>query len=706
MAAPLPRLATAAGLGDDDRAELFGDDDDDEQLHPHPQSDSIHRENGGAAVPGRMNLARTAVVLSSIVACGSDPLPQPHTIAFDLDSTLATSATYWSLPYPSDLRLAADGTVDFTGFPNTFAKPVVTDLLVGAKRRAGYPVMPIAYVKFTDTAPDHALADTTPDATIVDIDPGSPELGSKYPVVAQTLVEDAYTGTGLVALAPFPGLVLRASTRYAFVISKTFAPGTEVPQQFAELVAGTSSHAAATALYAPLWPALETIGVAKADVLVATVFTTSDQVSVLQARSEAVRAAQHVTIDNVHVDPTDGAAHTGYCELLATATLPQFQTGTAPFDRDGIFEYDAAGTPIVQGALTVPITLTIPNGPMPANGWPLWQFFHGSGGASYDLVDDGPSATADGPPLVGEGPGAVVARRGIAAVAAAMPLNPERLANASEYAYLNFNNLSAFPFTFQQGVIEQRLLLDALVELQIPAATLATCTGAAQTIHHFDSTKLVAGGHSMGGMYTNMIAAVEPRFGAITPFGAGGFWNLMILETAIVPGARGLLSAILGVDPTTISFVHPTLGLIEHGWEIADPINSMARLVRRPLAGTHPRNIYEPIGMDDKFFPNDDFDAVALAYGNREAGDIVWPSTQTSLAVDHLDGLVAYPVVGDRTPTTAVVVQYHDDGMLDAHYIHRQLDAVKYQYGCFLQTFLRDGTAIVAAPAALSSACP
>ncbi len=648
---------------------------------------------------------RAAIVLGFLLgACAGDAAPQSHTIAFDLDSTLATSETYWNLPSPSDLRLAADGTVDFTGFPNTYAKAVVTDLLTGAKRRAGYPVMPIAYLKFTDGAPEHALAEIAPDATIIDIDASSPELGTTYPVVAQTLAEDAYTGKGLVALAPFPGIVLRASTRYAFVVTKAFAPGTEVPQQFAELVAGTSSHAAAAALYAPLWSALG--GIAKQDVLVATVFTTSDQVSVLQARSEVVRAAHHVTLEDLHVDPIDGAAHAGYCELLATVEMPQFQTGTAPFDRDGIFEYDASGAPIQQGALRVPVTLTIPNGPMPANGWPLWQFFHGSGGASFDLVDDGPSATADGPPLVGEGPGAVVARRGIAAVAAALPLNPERLVNASEYAYLNFNNLSAFPFTFQQGVLEQRLLLDALVDLQIPAATLAACTGVQPTTHHFDASKLVAGGHSMGGMYTNMIAAVEPRFGAITPFGAGGFWNLMILETAILPGARDLLSAVLGIDPTTVTFVHPTLGLIEHGWEIADPINSMARLVRRPLPGTRPRNIYEPIGMDDKFFPNDDFDAVALAYGNREAGDIVWPGTQASLAVDHLDGVMAYPVVANRPPSTAVVVQYHDDGILDAHYIHRQLDAVKYQYGCFLQTFLRDGTAIVAAPAALSTACP
>jgi hypothetical protein len=645
---------------------------------------------------------RTVLVVLLLAACTSDPAPQTHTVAFDLDSAFATGPTYWDLPYPSDLRLAADGTVDLTGFPNRRELPVVTDLLAGAKRRAGFPVMPIAYIKFTDTAPEHDLSQITPDARILDIDPNSPELGTTYPVVAQTLVEDDYTGKGLVALAPFPGLVLRATTRYAFVVDKTFAPGVDVPEQFADLVAKRSSNDKATQLYAPLWSQLGSTD----NVLVATVFTTGDEVAVLQQRSEAVRS-HHVTIDNLHVDPVDGAAHDGYCELLATVTFPQFQTGTQPFDHDGVFVYDANGVPQQQGMMTVPLTITIPNGPMPANGWPLWQFFHGSGGASSDIVDDGPSLTADSAPLVGEGPGAVVARRGIAAASSAMPLNPERLTNASNYAYLNFNNLSAFPFTFQQGVFEQRMLLDALVDLQIPATTVASCTGLAQTTHHFDALKLVAGGHSMGGMYTNMIAAVEPRFGAITPFGAGGFWNLMILETAILPGAHDLLSSILGVDGDHVAFTHPALGLIEQGWEIADPINSMARLIRRPLPGTTARHVYEPIGMDDKFFPDDVFDATALAYGNREAGDLVWPTTQTSLAVDHLDGMMSYPVVANHAAqTTAVVVQYHDDGILDAHYIHRQLDAVKYQYGCFLQTFLRDGVPTVPAPAAVSAACP
>nr|MBA2539934.1 hypothetical protein [Deltaproteobacteria bacterium] len=459
--------------------------------------------------------------------------------------------------------------------------------------------------------------------------------------------------------------------------------------------AGTRG-AAARELYAPLWDTLDQVGIPRDELLAATVFTTGDEVGVLRDRSEAIRTSASASIENLRLDAT----HDSFCALVADVTLPTYQLGTPPFDSDGGFVLDDAGVPIAQGTTTVPLRITLPTGTMPAGGWPLWQYFHGSGGASFDLVDEGPSATAESGPEAGKGPGFVVAQRGIAAAAAALPINPERLPGASNYAYLNFNNLAAFPSTFQEGVFEQRLLLDALLALDIPQATLGACAAVLPngvTAHRFDATTLTAGGHSMGGMYTNMIAAVEPRYGAVTPFGAGGMWNLMILDTAIVSGARELLAGIFGVEPVTLDFMHPTLSLIGLGWEIAEPMVSMAR-----LDGVH---VYQPIGLDDQFFANPVFDAAALAYGNQQAGDLVWPETQDALRVGHLDGLMSYPVLGNRE-TTRVVVQYTDGGVVDAHQIFRQRDEVKYQYGCFLASYLRDGAPTVYAPAALASACP
>ncbi|HEX5063395.1 MAG TPA: hypothetical protein VFV99_28660 [Kofleriaceae bacterium] len=632
-------------------------------------------------------MRRLALVVL-VAACTESP--QTNTVAFELDAPLANE-TFWDLPFPSDLRLTSDGRPDLAGFPNQRNLPVVNDLLSVARERRGFPVMPIAWFRFTDGAPVHTLDTLADTALLVDIDRESPERGTQYPVVAQSLADDSY-GSGLVAIAPRPGTVLRASTQYAFVLTRAFAPGVEVPRAFATLAAGKTPDgaraAAAAKLYAPLFEALSAD-----DMLVATVFTTGDEVALLHARSEAVRAAHTATIGTITRDATN---YPGFCSFSATVTLPQFQVGTAPFNSDGRFELDG-DTPRQQGELTVPLRIVLPTTQMPQAGWPLWQFFHGSGGASFDLVDDGPSTTPDGDPTPGEGPGAVVARRGIASAAAALPLNPERQPGSGNYDYLNLNNLAAFPYTFQQGVFEQRLLLDALLDVQ-----LTNCDG---TPAHFDGNAVVAGGHSMGGMYTNMVSAVEPRIGAVTAFGAGGFWNLMILDTAIIPGSRALLGSVLGVDSEQLTFVHPSLALIELGWEIADPINAMARLSRRPLPGFPARHVYQPIGLDDKFFRNEIFDAAALAYGNQEAGEMVWPGTQDALATDHMQGLLAYPVRANRT-TTSVVVQYRDGGILDAHYIHRQLDEVKYQYGCFLASYLRDGVPTVYAPAAISAPCP
>jgi hypothetical protein len=619
-------------------------------------------------------MRRLAFTLLALAACTDDSSP---TVAFDLDGPYAAD-TFWDLPFPSDLRLTADGRPDLEGFPNKRNLPVVNDLLSAAKERHGFPVMPIAYFRFTAPT-DHPLGPAS-DALIIDIDPASPEHGTTFPVIAQSLPDDGYVN-GVVAIAPSPGIVLRGETRYAVVIRKSFAPGFVPPSAMFD--------ASIADLYAPLWALVD-----RDDVLVATVFTTGDEVSVLRARSEAIRAAHTATIANL---TRDSRTFDGFCSFTADVTFPQFQKGIAPYSTDGRFDFDAQGVPVSQGSLTVPLRITIPTGTMPAGGWPLWQYFHGSGGASFDLVDEGPNATPDGPPLAGEGPGAVVARRGIAAAASSLPIDNERLPSAGSYDYININNLSAFPYTFQQGVYEQRLLLDALLALQVP-----TCDGAPG---RFNADKLVAGGHSMGGMYTNMIAAIEPRYGAITPFGAGGFWNMMILDTAIVPGARGLLGSVLGVDGDTLTWTHPALGLIEMGWEIADPINSMARIAHRPLPGLTARHVYQPVGLDDKYFPMPIFDAAALAYGNQQAGDMVWTTTQDALRTEGLDGLVPYPVRGNRG-TTAVVVQYRDGGIVDAHQIYRQLDEVKYQYGCFLASYLHDGVPTVPAPAAPSTSCP
>lgn len=83
---------------------------------------------------------------------------------------------------------------------------------------------------------------------------------------------------------------------------------------------------------------------------------------------------------------------------------------------------------------------------------------------------------------------------------------------------------------------------------------------------------------------------------------------------------------------------------------------------------------------------------------------------QTSLAVGGFDGFADYPVKANRvsddgTPYTGVVVQYEGDGIYDPHAIYGQLDAVKHQYACFFETYLKTGQATVRAPETIDAPC-
>ncbi|MBL9020451.1 MAG: hypothetical protein JNL83_40075 [Myxococcales bacterium] len=649
----------------------------------------------------RRGLTRWLIPLVALAACGDDGGPG-KTAYFDIDGPFDTPETFWNAPFPSDDRIGATGGPDMTGFPNPRNVPILNALLLTVGDRLGWPVMPVMYVRFTAPVPERAIGDVIPpmdDAVLlVDVEPTSPERGTSVPLVAATLPKDAYVAENLVAFAPRPGIVLRPHTAYALVVRSAFAPGFRQAAKLAKKYFA-DGHV--------LRDTLAMLGIPEDDVLVATVFTTGDEVERARKRSEAVRTAHHPVIENLAL--FNGAMHDGFCELRGTITMPQFQKGMQPFDNEGRFVLDAGDLPQKQSELTIPLRITLPKAPMPAAGWPLYQFIHGSGGLSSGLVDLGYSPVPSDMPEPGKGPGYVAALHGVAAASSAMPVNPERLPGASDYGYLNINNLAAFPYTFQQGLFEQRMLLDALLALQIPHATVAACglpAPAGGAAHRFDPGKLALGGQSMGGMYTNLVGATEPRFGALVPTGAGGFWNLMILETATIPGARSLLATALGVDDSTLSFVHPGLDVMALGWEIAEPLAYMDRIARRPLPGAAPRHVYEPVGKGDSYFVIEVYDAAALAYGNQQAGTIVWPSMQDALALDKISGLASYPVKANRDGKTRVVVQYPGDGIIDAHYLYRQNADVKHQYGCFLESYVRDGVPTVPGPGAITDPCP
>ena len=120
---------------------------------------------------------------------------------------------------------------------------------------------------------------------------------------------------------------------------------------------------------------------------------------------------------------------------------------------------------------------------------------------------------------------------------------------------------------------------------------------AGEDAYRFSPEPVMAMGQSMGGMYTNMVGAVEPRLTTLVPTGAGGFWSWFILETELL-NASPLLALLLGTD-AELTFLHPVLHLLQTAWEPAEPMVYMPRLGRRPLDGHPVRDVYEPVALDD-----------------------------------------------------------------------------------------------------------
>lgn len=648
-----------------------------------------------------------ALVLSCVaLSCGRSPaLPAVFGVkgaqaAFDLDADTTRPGAFWNLPWPSDLRLDGSGRARLEGFPNPRGLPLIEAFRREAMERRGFPVLPVADFRFSQPIA-RVSADRAPAALLIDL-----ERSDLVPTLAATPPPDDYVPPNFLAVAPQPGFVLASGRKYAFVVLRSLGDAAGAPlgvsPAFDQLRRGGTPDgalgAAARALYAPLWPALANLHIDPLEVAAATVFTTGDAVAETAALTDALKARHSVALENLALADE---SNDRLCLFRATVRFPQFQQGAPPFDTQGLFAPDASGLPVQQREEAAPVVLSIPRTPMPARGYPLAIYFHGSGGSSSDLIDKGPTLVAGGQPQKGLGPGWVLAGHGIASAASALPVNPERLRGAGETAYLNFRNLPAMRDTFRQGVVEQRLLLEALASVRIPATS---CNAEA----FFDPDALVSQGQSMGGMYANLVSAVEPRIKAVVPTGAGGFWTWFVLITKLHDGLPDLVAALLGTA-SPVTFLHPALQLIEMSWEPADPFVAMPRLSRRPLPGHPARPVYEPVGEGDQYFPTQLYDAAALAYGHNQAGIIYWPTMQDALAQAHLDGVRSYPAQQNRLSEngrayTGIVVQYPGDGIEDPHAIYRQLDAVKHQYGCFLESFLRTGVAVVPAPDSRSCA--
>ena len=667
------------------------------------------------------NAALAWVLVSAAAApgCGSGSGAPPHALAGTTARfELAASAGFYDLPFPNDVDREADGTLDLHDFPIPESSPVAFLLrryvaLADSTRGAGpNSALFFAFDGPLDPASLPASASASLDADsslqLVNVDPASPELGERLPLTWKFRAEaQTYGPANLLAVLPHLGFPLRRATRYAAIVTREArgADGAPLgsPLALEELKRGRTPDvlgergAAALALYAPAFTALEDAGVARERIAAMTVFTSEDALAGALALRRWSLAKEPEPAPLTPLARTD--VFDDYCVYESRVRVPIFQDGTPPYALEGgEIHFDDAGAPIVQRHEDVSFAVTVPRtAPMPAAGWPILLYEHGGSGTYREVIERGP--LPDPPP--GSGPAQVLARRAIAAFGKDGATNVNRGNPTGGLLFFNFLNPVAFRDNVRQSAFEQTVAVRMLRTLAFDASGCpgADTSAAADGLVHYDPAHVLFMGHSTGSTVGPVFVAIEPAVeGAI--FSGSGVSYIRQVQYKSQPLPLAPVVRLLLAPSEDLDDFRPFLTVIQTAWEEAEPLSYEPYIVREPLEGARSRNVFASFGILDTYNPPPAENPGAAALELDAVAPLVDEAIRDELALAGravVEAPLRANVTGaDGTPVTAAVRQYRADAATgEGHYVLFQLDEGKHDYGCFLASLVRDGVATV-----------
>jgi hypothetical protein len=629
-----------------------------------------------------------ALALAALAGCGDGgegPPPGPADAVLVLPVDDAPAAAFYDLPYPNDLRRTAGG-IDLADHPRPNA--LIGEYLDAiAAEQDGFGRASAIYLRFDGTVDPASLPATPADAQaddaaiyLVDVDPTSPRRGERIAVDVRLITESLEViDAPFVVVQPTPGVLLAERTTYAVVATgrlratdgDAVAAGTDVAALLGD-GAAPAPVAAARAAYAPLRAWLdEPGGDERADVVSATVFTTQDTTSLMASLRDAVE--RDVAPPTVRELRRRGARD-GFTWFDGIYDAPNFQTGEAPYqsadDGGGIALDPETGAPVVVRTEALRVSITVPDGPRPADGWPIVLYAHGTGGDYHSFVDDGTAGR--------------LAAAGLACASIDQVLHgPRNEVLAPEVAFYNLQNPYAARDNTLQGAVDDVQLLRLVIGFRHTERHPGGRTIA------FDPDEIYFFGHSQGSTTGIPFVAVEPRVRAAVFSGAGGLLYQALLHKTEPLDIPGLLQLFIRDAP--IDRFHPIINLLQAYIERADS----AAYARR-LADRDPRpSLFVSEGLVDRYAPVESLEALAVALGP----DLVAPERRPIPWLAEVGGaIVPPPIVGNRGDATWVVAQYDEALDSDGHFVVFDVPAAERQTIEFLRTMAADGQATVVVP--------
>ncbi len=600
---------------------------------------------------------------------------------------------FYGLPYPNDIRRGPAG-IDLSGHasPET-ALPVD---MIGRYLRAseqdleGFGTNPVVFFRFSTRYSGSSLDGAI---RMINVTPGSPEYGRTHGIAWMNTYGrvSAYICPNWLAVRRMHGEPLRPGETYAVFVDDrvevegggSFARSPDLDALLAGEAPADPALTSAYEAYEPFRAWLAEAGEDPGSVLNAAVFTTQDPERVTGRLREAVRAGPRPALADLAlcgegvVSPCDDGTEARACgpedpafhEVHGRISLPVFQQGSPPYEEPedgGGIEVDAEGVPVAARTEEVCFAMTIPrSAEMPAEGWPLLLYAHGTGGSFRNAVLFGIAAeAADG--LVGEVPVAA------ATLAVDMPQHGERRGGSSrgsDVLFFNFANPRAARDNVAQGAADLHALVYFAEAFDLAAAGSPTSEAIA-----FDPSRVALLAHSQGATHASLAIPFEEGLVAVVLSGNGGDLTQSLLHKSEPIDIAGILPfALLDANEQgalTARDFHPALAIFQAYFERSDPVNFGRRLAREPLEEVPGRHVFMTYGLRDSYSPEPTMEAYARAARFTIVGGYLSEEWGMETADPPLAGNAS---VGGE-PFTVGLRQYEPGDGDDGHFVSTLTD--------------------------------
>ena len=597
----------------------------------------------------------------------------------------------YEMPFPSDMRLKSDGTLDLSGFSNPSQNSLLKMYIdiIGPNTK-GWGTNSTIYFRFSsavlkDSLPADPAATLTDGASVflMDVDARSPERSRRIPLLwryyeTATVFVPKYT----LALHNVSGFPLRPSTTYAAVItngvrdSRNVALGSpldlEKVKQGSPL--GSADEEKARALHAPVFDYLATKGVSRSRISGIAVITTQDPVGdMFRIRDYIHRELPAPTPTELTYDSNKGLYH----YYKGTYSAWNFQHGDPPYvdaEKGGDIRFDANGDPIPFRLESLRFALTVPATTAPATGWPIVLYSHGTGGSYKSFINNDTAK--------------VLANEGLAVIGIDQVLHgPRAPVGTNEELFFNYLNPLAGRDNTRQGAVDNFHLIRMVAQLTIPEAVSHT----GQVIP-FDKNRIMFVGHSQGGITGPPFLAVEPMIKGMVLSGAGGGLGISILYKSN-GDIKELIEIALGIKgQEELDRFHPVINLLQLFIEPADTMNYAPLFLHDVPQGLSPRPVFITEGLGDTYTPNDTTEALAIAARVDIVNPIHRPVSGFSLiGKTPINAPVTNNAAGGQA--TGVLVQYQVRQSSNGHYVAFNEPEAIYQVSQFLSTLAKNGKA-------------